>query len=423
MKRYGKQWVMAVLMVMAVSLALVPAAHAQDDPYDSLTLTEGFINAALAEATTPGEGLTGLYVDLQPGQVILTATITGQQGNPLNIGLTMAPFISGGTIDWNATTLTINDFPIDLTTRAGQDSSQEAVSGLDDLVTSGTDGSPLTGLTVTDNALTLSWQRTNPSDPAVDIVDNDVSLTITEAYANTVLAADTPGMQVDFQPGQMTMTMNSVDPNAPGVTTVTFQPVIANGSITWNIVALTTDGVAVDAAQLQQNNLASAWRMFFTGMYEAGQLSDITFTETTKTLTWDGDLAEGNLGAFSSGGGTAEWTEAYINSTFGVTSSQYSDLYIDLQPGQVVMSANVTGDSGTVPETITFVPVVENGVIRWVITSLTINGQPLDEATIDSLNDTALTSWTNIIWQSARYTITSVTITDDTISATGDARY
>lgn len=417
----------AFVLVSMVLLALVPGTFAQTDPTNSVTLSESFINAKI-QANLPADSrLDNLYLDLQPGQIVVSATVTGGQ-NPLAFDLTLVPSVVDGSIQWEATVLTIGNFDMDLTQFENNPNAAQVTDSLRGVVGDASQSKPVASLTVTADTLKLTWQRADPDGPAIDIVDTAVSMTLAESYVNAlpgVVNPDNPALSdlaVDFQPGQLTLTGTRTPQDGdPAPFSLTMVPTIQNGLLTWTVTALLVDGTASDAQAIGQMNddIAGSWRMFFNGIYRSGNFADIAITDTALTLTWDSTLVTGTP-SFEPGQGSLVITEDYINTSYQVTNpTGYSitDAYVDCQPGQVVITANLNLSGGRVLEQVTtFVPNVENGVVRWTVTEATLDGEPLDQAIIDRFNEFLTAWWQGVVWGQAReFQVTDVAVTEDQI--------
>ncbi len=425
----------SLLVMLALCLMVGPAAQAQEHgPFDSVTFSEGFINVTLQEYMPPDAGLTNLYVDLQPGQIVISATVQGERG-ALDLSLTLAPAVVNGAVQMPATAMTLGGFEIDLTQfQAGSEGTQ-AVNGLQDMIAGATTGSPVETVSVTDTALTVTWRRADPGAPAVALVDTAVSLTISEAYANGLPGITQPddptltGLQINFQPGQLVLTGTNTEPDGSQVPfSMTLVPTINGGLVTWSVTAMSVGGAAESAFHIGQRNddIAGSWRAFFTGLYRTGQMTNVVLTDTSMTMTWEG-LIE-NAPVFDLGAGSLVVTEEYINNAYQVTHPggyRISDVVVDLQPGQVVITANLNLNDGRVlVEQATFVPSVQNGVIVWTITQVTLDGEALDAETIARFNEEAAAGWLSVlVWeQVSTNRITNVIVTDTEIEIRGVSR-
>jgi hypothetical protein len=421
-------WIMVVGVVMLLCPPIM-AARAQGNPLDSATFTEAFINAQIQANQRPNADLTNLYINLQPGQLVMSGTVQSAQGS-LDLALTLVPSVSNGRLNLEATVLTIGGFPIDLSqwTDAG------TVGDLQNVISSAAENRPLESLTVTENDLTVTWRRADPDGPALNIVDTSVSLTFTEAYYNALPGVQNPpggqlsDVYVNFQPGQVTISGTYTPRNGPTAPLImTAVPTLFNGLVTWTVTAMQVNNAPLDAQALGQMNddIAGSWRMFFTGLYRAGALANLILTEDTVTLTWDSSVQ--NEVGFDVFTGSIIVTEEYINNTYRVTHPRgYSinNVVVDLQPGQVVINANLNLNNGNVlVQRTVFVPSVENGMILWTIAEATLDGEPLDPAIIARFNESVIGWWNWLVWsQVSDYTFTNVRITDTQIEISARGR-
>lgn len=93
-------------------------------------------------------------------------------------------------------------------------------------------------------------------------------------------------------------------------------------------------------------------------------------------------------------------TEDEVNSGYRVTNPArraVSNVYVDLQPGQVAISATLTYRRATYQAVAVYVPRVENGRIYWDVASVTANGQPASQDLINQINAALSSSWRNYI--------------------------
>jgi hypothetical protein len=116
-------------------------------------------------------------------------------------------------------------------------------------------------------------------------------------------------------------------------------------------------------------------------------------------------------------------TEAQINASYRVTNPRWrsiTDVYVDLQPGQVVIRATYTTRGvGPLAVEATLVPSIYNGRVYWEATSASANGQSVSEAVLEQINTSLYYSWINFWRRSAPAGhVTGIDITEDTISVT-----
>jgi phage terminase large subunit-like protein len=101
-------------------------------------------------------------------------------------------------------------------------------------------------------------------------------------------------------------------------------------------------------------------------------------------------------------GRTVTVTEDQINSSFAVTNNprrRVNDVYVDLQPGQAVISATITVRNGSSWDTVTtLTPSVSSaGRVTWTATSVTVNGQAASQEVITQVNASIASSWRNFV--------------------------
>jgi ABC-type phosphate transport system permease subunit len=115
-------------------------------------------------------------------------------------------------------------------------------------------------------------------------------------------------------------------------------------------------------------------------------------------------------------------TEADVNSSYRVTNPArraVTNVVVDLQPGQVAISATLTYRRATYQTVAVYVPSVENGRIYWEVTSVTANGQPASQDLINQLNAAISSSWRNYIRnQAGTGRVQSLVITDSDYTIT-----
>jgi hypothetical protein len=120
-------------------------------------------------------------------------------------------------------------------------------------------------------------------------------------------------------------------------------------------------------------------------------------------------------------------SESDINASFRVTNPalrQVSNLHVDLQPGQAVVSATFTfRKGGSFDAAVTLVPSVSNGRVIWTATAASINGQSVSQELLNQINASVASSWRRYIKDKLPAgRITSVEVTEDAITFTGESR-
>ena len=95
------------ILVVVLGVLAVPV-FAQDN---TRTLTEQQINSAYRVTNPARRSITNVHVDLQPGQVVISATLTYRRGNPIQTSTVLVPSVSNGRIYWTVTSATANGQP------------------------------------------------------------------------------------------------------------------------------------------------------------------------------------------------------------------------------------------------------------------------------------------------------------------------
>jgi hypothetical protein len=117
------------------------------------------------------------------------------------------------------------------------------------------------------------------------------------------------------------------------------------------------------------------------------------------------------------------WTEDEINQSYRVTNParrSVSSVVVDLQPGQVVISATITLPRQQPVATITtLTPYIENGRLFWTVSAVTGDGVSVSDELLAQINAAITASWQNYVRTTGRTgVITAVDITDTEISLT-----
>lgn len=123
---------------------------------------------------------------------------------------------------------------------------------------------------------------------------------------------------------------------------------------------------------------------------------------------------------------TITLTEEEINSSFRVTNParvSISNKSVDLQSGQVVVTATYTPQRGTASNAYTIattlVPTVSNGRVTWTATSIVVNGTGVSAQQINQANNAIASAWRRLSQgYVGKHQVTGLTITDTSITYT-----
>lgn len=120
------------------------------------------------------------------------------------------------------------------------------------------------------------------------------------------------------------------------------------------------------------------------------------------------------------------WTEDQINDAYRVTNPwrrSVTDVTVDLQPGQVVISSTQTYRRATYQVEAVYQPSISNGRIYWTLASASANGEPASQDLIGQINASISSSWRNYVRQQAGPgRVQSITITDTDLTVTYTGR-
>jgi hypothetical protein len=425
---------LALLAAVIGVIALPPiATQAQDSATNSITFTEEFLDAKLQDTITPDGKVNSARLDLQPGQIVISGTGQGSGGS-IDFSITLTMPVQNGQMQFKVLSATVGGMTLDNEQSAQVSNGTGILGSIQTLVTNATSRRQVETVTITDTQLTITWERPDPDGPQIDVLDNSLSMTVTQDYVNGLPHVANPpdprleNMSVDFQPGQLVITATRLEADGtPVPLSVTAAPTTYNGVAAWSITAMTIGGTVQDASQIGQMNddIAASWRLFFSGLYRSGQLYKIVLSEDTLTLAWNSDLA--NPIAFQPSTTSLTVTEEAINNSFRVQNPvdySISNVVVDLQPDQVFLTANLNLPSGKVlVEQVTFEPLLKNGFILWTVTAATLDGTPLDQAIIDRFNEGAINWWNAALWEEfSDYTVSGIHINDAQIEISARQR-
>ena len=119
---------------------------------------------------------------------------------------------------------------------------------------------------------------------------------------------------------------------------------------------------------------------------------------------------------------TVSLSESDINSSFRVTNPRLrtiTDVKVDLQPGQVGIGGTyTTPKTSPIPVSVTLAPTVSNGRVTWTVLSATANGKTASAELLTQINASISTSWRNYWKGKHPGFVTSLTVSDDSITWT-----
>jgi len=264
------------------------------------------------------------------------------------------------------------------------------------------------------------------------MAQEDATVTFTEDAINETYRVTNPrrasisNVVVDLQPGIVEISATySTRNNVVGVAVQYTPSITDNGTVEWTLINIfRTDGVELtDNVQTQIENLIGrTWESYWSGRTYRFDLTGITVTDNEiiyrYVYTGERPPVEPTV-AVTDGTIQVTYTESEVNEAYRITNTRratISDVYVDLQLGQVSISATYTPRRGDPIETVTVVvPEVNDNILTWVIVSVSADGLVVDDPT--AINDLIANSWISYWRQEfARQRIQGVSINDDTIT-------
>ncbi len=273
--------------------------------------------------------------------------------------------------------------------------------------------------------------------PALAQSGSTRSVTVTEAEINATYRVTNPPRQsisevyVDLQPDQVVIGATFTPRRGSAAATVTtLVPSLENGRVYWTVTSITANGQPAAADLVAQVNatITASWQRYIREQAGTGRITGFVITDTDATLTYEtGAPASGEAPIPPPLSGTVTLTEAEVNAAYVVTNpprQSISEVYVDLQPDQVVIGATFTPRRGSAAATTTtLVPSLEDGRVYWSVTSITANGQPASTDLVAQVNASITASWQRYFRQAAGTgRISSFVITDSEATATLEAR-
>lgn len=265
------------------------------------------------------------------------------------------------------------------------------------------------------------------------MAQEDATLTFTEADINATYRVTNPrratisDVYVDLQPALVEISATYTPRRGESFSFASqYMPtVIEDGTVEWTLVNLyrTDGGEFGDTAQtIVENLIGNSWSSYWAGRIYRLDVVGVTVTDSDiiyrYTYTGERPPVEPTV-EFSDNMLQVTYTESELNEAYRVTNPRratISDTYVDLQPGQVSISATYTPRRGDAIETVTvLVPEITDGTLTWVVVSVTADGQTLDDPS--AVNDLIANSWI-AYWRGrfSRERMQSVVITDDTLT-------
>jgi hypothetical protein len=101
-----RKFSLIALLVVVLGVMAFPTLAAEK--VVTITLTESDINSSFRVTNPRLRTITNVNVDLQPGQVVITATFTAPKTSPIPVSATLVPSVSNGRVTWTVLSATAN---------------------------------------------------------------------------------------------------------------------------------------------------------------------------------------------------------------------------------------------------------------------------------------------------------------------------
>jgi len=104
----ARKFSLIALLVLIVGAMAFPTLAADKTKTVTVSLSESDINSSFRVTNPRLRTITDVKVDLQPGQVVISATYTIPKTSPIPVSVTLAPTVSNGRVTWTVLSATAN---------------------------------------------------------------------------------------------------------------------------------------------------------------------------------------------------------------------------------------------------------------------------------------------------------------------------
>lgn len=296
--------VLFVLMTGLLALGAFPAFAQEDTPEPIppeidpanirvVTLTEDAINASFRVSETPRPRFENANVDLQHGQVVISADFVPlrSSGEPISVSTTIAPSVEDGNVTW---------YVVDASTSSGEDVPDEIIDRINQALKASwvqffreqSEFRYVLDIVITDLDMTYSV-ATDRIPGEFNIGDEEAALVLTEQAINDTypVSGSTRVFDVtfvDLQPGQVVINGEIVLQDETYALAVTIVPVVEDGRITWEVTDITGDDMAAMPEQMTQLDRAieANWRQYVRMQAGSRIVTDVAITDNDITFTF-----------------------------------------------------------------------------------------------------------------------------------------
>jgi hypothetical protein len=274
--------VVLLLVVCATSLMVSMAQTA------TFVITEETINSSYRVTSPVRTTVSDVNVDLQSGQVVISATFTPRRtGVAMPTVTTLQPTIVDGEVVWQTLSIVAN----------GQPASQQIVNQINTAIVNSwrvyfraqTEADLLT-LFIDEDAITYTFDSNRRVTTVTDVQNGSSTTTITEADVNAAIADTTnlKNISVDFQANAVTIRGDWTGSRGNSVSvSATYAPSVANCDVSWNLLSANASVTGLGSATTTSftNSLKAVWTSYWATQDARVCVDAVTITDTNLSYT------------------------------------------------------------------------------------------------------------------------------------------
>jgi hypothetical protein len=279
----GKLKSVALLLMLFIgSLATSLAQTA------TFVITEDTINESYRVTAPLRTTVSGVIVDLQAGQVVISATFTPRRTGIANATVTtLQPTIVEGEIVWQVVSVMSN----------GQPASQEVINQVNTAIANSwrvyfceQTNDNLLSLFISEDSITYAFDSNGRVTTVTDVQNGSNTTTITEADVNTAIADTTSlkNISVDFQANAITIRGDWTGSRGNSVVvSATYSPSVASCDVSWTLLSATASvtGLGTTTTTSFTNSLKAVWTSYWATQDARVCVNDVTITDTDLSYT------------------------------------------------------------------------------------------------------------------------------------------
>jgi hypothetical protein len=273
-----------VLLVVVCATSLV-VSMAQTATF---VITEDTINESYRVTAPVRTSVSDVSVDLQSGQVVISATFTPRRTGVANATVsTLQPTIVDGEVVWQVISVTSN----------GQPASQEVINQVNTAIVNSwrvyfreQSEADLLTLFIDDDSITYTFDSNGRVTTVTEVQNGSNITTITEADVNAAIADTThlKNISVDFQPNAVTIRGDWTGSRGNSIAvSATYAPSVASCDVSWTLLSATASitGLGTATTTSFTNSLKAVWTSYWATQDARVCVDAVTITDTNLSYT------------------------------------------------------------------------------------------------------------------------------------------